>query len=819
MLDHSKSPKRFQAHEKYVQALHRSKRLDILVSLGVDEGPACIKIWRLNQMDETAPPILSRTISPFGKKLPETPVTAFACLDDCSQIVLGLSSGGIVLLEGELVRDRSTTQRLLKEDGPPIAGVKFVESSDFKEHYLFVVSDQYIATYFTKKTNAITMKILDEREGCSSKCFAVTDSGMLAVAREAAVFFYQKDDLGPTYGFDGRKKLLRWSGSYLVLVCEDLRGSGNDLLTVYDLSNQFIAFSGKFEGIADIVSEWSSLFIVQKNGNVIQLSEKDLYKKMELLFKRNLYTIAINLAKAQELGQQDIAEIFKEYGDHLYAKGDFDRAIAQYCKTVDAKTSYIEPSYVIRKFLDAQRIDNLTTYLERLHSAGCANKDHTTLLLNCFTKSKDVGKLDTFIRESALTTNGASFDVDTAIRVCRQAGYFSHALHLAKSHKKSVWVLRVLMEDSHDPAAALDFLWTLDGREADFYLRIYGQELMGSNPAETTELLKHLCVPNEGEYGAPAEEFIHVFVGRSEYLQIFLEAVAENVESSQTIYNTLLEIYLRSASQDTEKILQMLRSKQGKYDPEHALVLARTYGCQEAELFLYQRLGLYNEILRYHMDREDSSKVIEICEQFEEEDKKLWIRALVYFGERSDEEQCVAYLQKSLRMVEEHELMPPLAVVRLLAKNPSTPLGVVQQYLLEKFEEEQTSLERDEKEVRQYLEETERMKSEIQELSSTARTFQSTKCHLCKNSLDVPIVHFLCMHSYHARCVQDTEDQCPICAPEYRRVMDMKHSMEASLGDHETFFKLLHSDGFSAVSEYFGRGILKGPDISSIKNE
>lgn len=37
--------------------------------------------------------------------------------------------------------------------------------------------------------------------------------------------------------------------------------------------------------------------------------------------------------------------------------------MTQYVATI----GHLEPSYVIRKFLDAQRIHNLTSYLEQLH--------------------------------------------------------------------------------------------------------------------------------------------------------------------------------------------------------------------------------------------------------------------------------------------------------------------------------------------------------------------------------------------------------------------------------------------------------------------
>lgn len=55
-----------------------------------------------------------------------------------------------------------------------------------------------------------------------------------------------------------------------------------------------------------------------------------------------------------------------------------------------------------KKYLDAQRIYNLTNYLQELHSKGLANADHTTLLLNCYTKLKDVSRLDHFIKVGKL---------------------------------------------------------------------------------------------------------------------------------------------------------------------------------------------------------------------------------------------------------------------------------------------------------------------------------------------------------------------------------------------------------------------------------
>lgn len=125
------------------------------------------------------------------------------------------------------------------------------------------------------------------------------------------------------------------------------------------------------------------------------------------------------------------------------------------------------------QYLDAQRIHSLVTYLQELHSMGLANADHTTLLLNTYTKLKDVARLDSFIKtESRGRGNvGAGedqelpFDLVTAIRVCRQAGYFEHASYLAKKYERHEDYLRIQIEDAGNYAEALAYLRKL-GPEA-----------------------------------------------------------------------------------------------------------------------------------------------------------------------------------------------------------------------------------------------------------------------------------------------------------------------------------------------------------------
>lgn len=76
-----------------------------------------------------------------------------------------------------------------------------------------------------------------------------------------------------------------------------------------------------------------------------RLDEQSTQTKLETLYRRNLYTLAITLARSQGLGEAGIADIHRRYGDYLYSKGDFDGAMDQFVKTL----GFLQPSYVIRK--------------------------------------------------------------------------------------------------------------------------------------------------------------------------------------------------------------------------------------------------------------------------------------------------------------------------------------------------------------------------------------------------------------------------------------------------------------------------------------
>lgn len=75
---------------------------------------------------------------------------------------------------------------------------------------------------------------------------------------------------------------------------------------------------------------------------------------------------------------------------------------------------------------------------------------------------KDVTRLDAFIKAEAhkggLKEGELPFDLETVIRVCRQAGYFDHAVYLARKYDRHDDYLRIQIEDAGRYKDALEYL-------------------------------------------------------------------------------------------------------------------------------------------------------------------------------------------------------------------------------------------------------------------------------------------------------------------------------------------------------------------------
>ncbi|XP_046405210.1 vacuolar protein sorting-associated protein 11 homolog isoform X2 [Ischnura elegans] len=894
----------FPAYAYSVDLCEQIRNAPLLVTVGGDEPGAypLIKVWNLEKRDKGGLPICVRTSrATSGGHVAHA--TALCAHSNLELMAIGFSDSTVILYRGDITRDRSVKQKVLGgKDGfsggnvlCSVTGLAFRSTHGARSTFLFVATSAcvYICNISIKDKE---QKVTLDSEGCKRMCSVIAENAQeshFMVGRADAIYCYTPDGRGPCYVVEGEKILLHWFRSYLVIVAKEgeeaaLRalppvtqqglkpfGDGNEsgksgsqgrgercTVNILDILNKCIVLAAPMNGVRAVISEWGSIYVVVGGAGtteplrICHLVEKDLQSKLAFLFKKNLYDVSIRIAKSQQYDVDGLVDIFRQYGDHLYSKGEHNAAIDQYIKTIGK----LESSYVIRKFLDSQHIGHLTKYLQALHKQGMASEDHTTLLLNCYTKQDSTDKLKDFLMTK---DREVDFDVEIAIKVCREASP-EDALLLARKHHLHQWYLKILIEDQHNYIEALDYIAQLEFEEAEENVKEYGSILVDHVPEQTTELLKKLCyeyrpskkplvdqsmidglttVPETKS--ANAEKFILLFLNNSERLVEFLEHIVSVCPNSSTqVYSTLVEHYLHiwscmqpkikgngdetqetTADEDDDrleerkrlegKLMAILKNPDSKYDKNQTLILCRVHNFKPGLLFLYEDFKLYQEIINYHAQYREYSSILECCRKFDHKNKELWVQALWVCAK--DPEVPASALREVLDVIAKKQLLSPLLVVDALSSGSGPNAGMTKIRELRSFLSSVLSAEGDitekEKElVGKYQKDTEEYREAINNIQTSTIIFQGSRCSACDNQLNLPSIHFFCQHSYHQHCFQsfsENENECPACLRKNKSFLERIESQEQRLCNHDSFHSDLEKaeDGFTWVADYFGRGV------------
>ncbi|KAH7908522.1 hypothetical protein BJ138DRAFT_1128397 [Hygrophoropsis aurantiaca] len=955
---------------------HMVERQGILVTIGEEHSVrgSMLRIWELGKADKkTGAPNLLRSIKVQPSNKPH-PVSCIALSATLSYLAIGLGDGSVLvyrhldqsIFSGSTSLTAVPKPRIVHESPTePVTGLGFKEPTDEDPNlHLFIVTTNGVWSYHVSGKGSGGASTIVDEVGCGLGC-ATMDwrATNILLARDEAIYECSIGGRVTSYAYEGRKSSVHTHLHYLVLVSSPIIPTASSAsatvrnyvstnpkvgdsevskVTVIDLESKIIAYSGAIpEGVREVVSEWGHIYVVANDGKLSCLVEKPTSEKLAMLYQRGFYPLAISLAKTQRLDDAHVADVHRQYGDHLYSKGDYDGAMQQFVLTI----GHTQPSYVIRKFLDAQRIHNLVTYLQELHSMGLANSDHTTLLLNTYTKLKDVARLDNFIktesrRSSAGNVDELPFDLDTAIRVCRQAGYYEHASYLAKKYERHEDYLRVQIEDAGNYKDALMYLRRLGSEAAESNLARYGRAMLANLPEETTQLLIDICTisgpliedeekpaanssapsggpsylsylalsraaavptPPPDEIGTPpspsvktvkpgdAPESVHNghsgastpvtvapasrmlsrppverpsprlyfshFVDHMHYFVTFLETVARRrwgqsvtstiIEISQkngdsgvdedadrrdqvAVWNTLLELYLTlpDASSNKDKVLRVLENEHIPYDATHALILCSTHNFTQGLVLLWEKLGMYEDVLRFWMDQHNtgesdaaSGEVVKALNAYGPNHPHLYalvLRFLTSTPELLSRHQTD--LEEILEHIEQEKIMPPLGVIQVLSRNGVASVGLVKQWLMTRIKEAREEIQTDQQLINSYRLETKTKLQQVAELSDPEhpRVFHITRCSECKGQLDLPSIHFMCNHSYHQRCILDHETECPICVRQHGVIQEIRRNNERLADQHDLFLSEVQENGFRAIATGFGRGMLNMTRVEDV---
>lgn len=967
------------------------ERKGVLVTLGEEDSVRAplLKIWDLQNKDKrTGSPILLRSTKVnVGNRM--HPISTVALTASLSHLAIGLGDG-TVLLYRHLDQSLSSSASLTAVPKPktvhesptePVTALGFAEPTDeYPQTHLFVATTNRVLAYQVSGRGSGGPAVVVNEIGCGLGCATMDRAARdLVIARDEAIYVCGTEGRGSSYALEGRKLSLGAHGGYLVIVSPPFTpsaaaasatvrnfyarttGAGDSdvtKVTLFDAENKVVGFSHAFpQGVRDVISAWGNAYVLSNDGTLTHLEEKSTSEKLDMLYRRGFYPLALGIAKTQQLDEASIADIHLKTADALYVKKNYDDALPHYVQTI----GHVQPSYVIRKLLDAQRIHNLVTYLQELHSHGLANADHTTLLLNTYTKLKDVARLDSFIktesRRNAEDSDELPFDLETAIRVCRQAGYFEHASYLAKKYDRHEDYLRIQVEDAANYKDALQYLRKLGADAAESNLARYGRALLANLPDETTRLLIDLCtgvdsrLDEEEETSpsaikAPAPSYLSYlalkrdsvlppspestiaptpsvrtarpgdsssrrgsvhgrsqsqssmrpssppqtaqkpslppsvkrisprlyfahFVDHMDQFVVFLETVAlrrwgQTVDPEQlppslspeapadeqadhrdqvAVWNTLLELYLTlsgsgivsndakapSDRQQTlrDKALRLLKSETIPYDPTHALILCSSREYTEGLVLLWERAGMYEDVLRFWMDRDAvdapgaSAEVVRCLQQYGPAHPHLYPLVLRFL---TSAPALLSRHEADVRAIIEHidaeGVLPPLGVVQILSRNEVASVGLVKEWLMGKIRDARAEIDTDKEWINSYRLETATKLRQADDLADPEhpQIFHVTtrRCTQCGGQLDLPSVHFMCNHSYHQRCLPENETECPSCAREHGVIREIRRNNERLADQHDVFLSEVAEGGFDAIASGFSRGVLNMPRANEV---
>ncbi len=169
-------------------------------------------------------------------------------------------------------------------------------------------------------------------------------------------------------------------------------------------------------------------------------------------------------------------------------------------------------------------------------------------------------------------------------------------------------------------------------------------------------------------------------------------------QDQAAVWNTLLELYLspsKDSSDLTGKAMRLLKSSNLPYDPTHALILCSTRAFTPGLVLLWEKRGMYEDVLRFWMDKEKedpssgaSQEVIRCLERYGSAHAHLYPLVLRFLTSSSELlSKHTGDVGRILEHINEEKIMPPLSVVQVLSRNGIASVGLMKQWLTNRIKE------------------------------------------------------------------------------------------------------------------------------------
>lgn len=803
----------------------------ILEKLG---SPNSLKIWDLNRVMKSGNKIDEHSYHSqveISNGDNNYPITCFDSNVDFNLLVFGYSNGNVILIRGDIIRDKGSRQRLIYQDIDPITGLFL------KDDLVFITT---ISKILTMPTNGKTQPLLflDKKTGSElGNCTFNYKSQELIVGNDKNLVFYNNSQKLSTLVLSYlKKRIYNLSEKNYLLVVSPTTSTTTRLL-ILDYEERQIILNNTVSSTIKEVFEWNNdLYLLTNDGLLLKLTEKPLPQQLEIIIQRDLYPIAIKLLRKNKLATK---EIHLKYAEYLYNRSEFDDSMDQYIKCLDKDS---ETSDVIKRFKNNQNLPNLIKYLYLMFKKSLHNEDHLTLLMCCYIKLKLKLELSSLIDELSADEK---FDLDTVIQLCRDSLFHDIATKLAKLYNEYQLIIDIQLNDLDQYDEALDYCKTLSINDVLTILLSptlsFVKKLLDKKPDKMTNLLIEIFTGkfyqnNNGEssntYLPPKPRLIFKsFINNEKEFVFFLESCIESYEKfrgdesdKKDLIITLFEIYisLYSKTSDEEwssKLKSLIKKHEQIVDLDQVLIL-----CQLNDFQLDDEMYDDKNIIDFYRScviSKDLTKAVEILHKYGSQEHVLFNLALKFYCSSEEVYNLVSKeeFEFLLSSIQKYKTLTVLEIVEIMSLNEVPKIGVAKGLLLNYITSVKKNLSKNEKLIESYESENAQLAEDIRKLSTSPSTVQVSKCLACKQQLRMPIIHFKCSHSYHLNCINDievsneSEYQCPRCVNEMEEIVSIRKQQEELSDRNDLFLNVinneLNEDNLQVISDFIGRGSLE----------
>ncbi|CAI4048747.1 hypothetical protein SKDZ_13G3570 [Saccharomyces kudriavzevii ZP591] len=501
---------------------------EFLVALGESIGkPSLIRVFKLEKLPSKEQTYHSQVELKNGNNT--YPISVVSISNDLSCMVVGFINGKIILIRGDISRDRGSQQRIIYEDPSKEPITALFLNNDATACFAATTS-RILLFNTTGRNRGRPSLVLNPKNGLDLNCGAFNSAtNEFICCLSNFIEFFNTSGKKHQFAFDLslRKRIFCVDKDHILIVTEETGGpttsiSVNELsatvinrIFIIDTKNKIISLNFVVSSaIIDVFSTSQSgeniTYLLTSEGVMHRITTKPLENQISIIIQKDLYPFALQLAKQYSLPSLDIQEIHKKYGDYLFKKGLKKEATDQYIRCLDVvETSEVISKFGVKEVPDPESMKNLADYLWSLIRNSIAQRDHITLLLIVLIKLKDVEGIDSFIEHfdrngkwnedvviddmddtTFFYSDNDFFDMDLILELLKESDFKRLSYRLAKKYSKdSLIIVDILLNLLHNPMKAIKYIKSLPIDETLRCLVTYSKKLLAESPNETNALL------------------------------------------------------------------------------------------------------------------------------------------------------------------------------------------------------------------------------------------------------------------------------------------------------------------------------------------